>query len=77
MQENRCSSRRPHKKCVISAGKSELPARASRLDQFELQVPRSGPRAGEEIASALVNVGLPRIICETRRSGGAFPLESP
>jgi hypothetical protein len=42
MQANRCSSRSPSQKFVISAGEIEFAAKASRLDQFELHVPQNG-----------------------------------
>jgi hypothetical protein len=42
MQANRCLSRSPSQKFVISAGDIELAAKASRLDQFELHVPQNG-----------------------------------
>jgi hypothetical protein len=41
MQANRCTTRSPSQKFVISANEIELAARASRLDQFELHVPQN------------------------------------
>ena len=45
MQANRCLSRSPSQKFVISAGEIEFAAKASRLDQFELHMPQNGGRS--------------------------------